>query len=471
MNAATDLALPILLVDDDPTTLFSAQNMLQLEGCTTVMTMEDSRQLIPLLREREIAAVLLDLQMPFISGNELLPEINHTFPHIPVIIMTAVNELEVAVTCMREGAFDYLVKPVKRERLIATVRKALELYLLRAEVSSLKQHLLSDRLEHESAFSAIVTRNKKMFSTFKYIEVVAPSRLPVLISGETGVGKELIARSIHALSGRKGAFVSVNSAGLDDAMFSDTLFGHKKGAFTGADQVRDGLITHAAGGTLFLDEIGDLNEASQAKLLRLLQENEYYPLGSDTPKKSDARIVVATNQDLHKLIALGKFRKDLFYRLRAHQIHIPPLRERKEDIPLLVDHFLAEAAVELRKKKPTPPPELITLLSAAEIPGNIRELRAMIFDAVARHKTGILSMDSFKEILQHERAHEQTETSASSSPGLLFDNAGRFPTLKEAEHFLIAEALKRAGGNQGIAASLLGITRQALNKRLNRNNR
>ena len=189
-----------------------------------------------------------------------------------------------------------------------------------------------------------------MSSIFQYCEVVAKSQQPVIIIGETGVGKELIAKAIHDLSGLRGKFVPVNVAGLDDNMFSDTLFGHKKGAFTGADQTRSGLIAQASGGTLFLDEIGDLAELSQVKLLRLLQEQEYYPVGSDIPMVSDARIIAATNRDLRKLTEAGKFRNDLYFRLCAHQVHIPPLRERLDDIPVLLDHFLDEAAKTFKKK-------------------------------------------------------------------------------------------------------------------------
>jgi PAS domain S-box-containing protein len=215
---------------------------------------------------------------------------------------------------------------------------------LQMEMVSLKNRLLTDQLEHEEAFSAIVTRSKQMRAIFQYVEVIAGSEQPVLITGDTGVGKELFARAIHTVSSRKGDFVAVNVAGLDDMMFSDTLFGHRKGAYTGADQSRGGLIARASGGTLFLDEIGDLSESSQVKLLRLLQERTYYTLGSDVLQETDARIVVATNQNIKDLISKGRFREDLYYRLGAHQIHIPPLRERKDDIPLLLQYFLEEAA-------------------------------------------------------------------------------------------------------------------------------
>ncbi len=240
-----------------------------------------------------------------------------------------------------------------------------------------------------------------MRSTFKYIESIAVTSQPVLITGKTGVGKELIARTIHRLSGRKGTLAAVNVTGLDDTTFSDTLFDHKRGAFTGADRVRAGLIEKAANGTLFLDETGDLHPTSQVKLLRLLQEREYYPLGADVPRPSNARIVVATNRDLLALQASGTFRADLYYRLLLHRINVPPLRERRDDIPLLVEFFLQRAADELGKTKPTPPPELFILLALYDFPGNIRELQTMIFDAVSRHESWKLSLTGFKEIIRH----------------------------------------------------------------------
>lgn len=459
---------PIMLVDDEPQILKSFSVMLRSSGFKNVVTVNDSREVIPLLSKQEAALVILDLSMPNMPGAQVLAEINNSFPQIPVIIMTAMNELETAVECMKSGAFDYLVKPVERSRFEASVRKAAELSALRNEVYSLKQHLLKGQLENESFFSSIITINKKIRAIFQYVEVIAVTQQPVLITGETGAGKELFAKSVHDVSGRKGNFIAVNVAGLDDTMFSDTLFGHKKGAYTGADDAREGLISQASGGTLFLDEIGDTNESSQVKLLRLLQEHKYYPLGSDVPKQSDVRIVVATNQDLQKLIGEGRFRKDLYYRLRAHQINIPPLRERREDIPLLLNHFLEEAAISMNKKKPTPPNELITLISTYDFPGNVRELQAMVYDAVARHKSGILSMESFKDIIGQEMMSRAPSISAASEDSAPYNPSGRFPTLKETESRLIEKALDIANGNQGIAASLLGITRQALNKRLNR---
>jgi DNA-binding NtrC family response regulator len=360
-----------------------------------------------------------------------------------------------------------MVKPVEKSRLIAGVRRAVELQELQRENRLLKAHVLSDRLEHPEAFAEIISRSDRMRSVFQYIEAIAASPQPVLITGETGVGKELVARAVHALSRRKGTFVAVNVAGLDDNVFADTLFGHRKGAFTGADQARSGLVEQAAAGTLFLDEIGDLSVASQVKLLRLLQDGEYFPLGSDVAKRSDARVVVATNQELRTLQDPGRFRKDLYYRLRAHHIHIPPLRERLDDLPVLAEHFLEQAAQTLGKKKPVPPHELVVLLSTYHFPGNVRELQTMILDAVSAHKSGILSLDAIKAHIQEQRG--MTEPGArepvQGAHGML-SFSEQLPTLKQAEDLLIGESMRRAKGNQAIAALSLGITRQALNRRL-----
>jgi DNA-binding NtrC family response regulator len=230
------------------------------------------------------------------------------------------------------------------------------------------------------------------------------------------------------------------------------------------------LLARASGGTLFLDEIGDLKESTQIKLLRLLEEKQYYPLGSDAPMTTDARIVCATHHCLSKLLTAGEFRKDLYFRLHAHHVHIPPLRERMEDLPLLLDHCLEDAAQSFGKKKPTPPPEILTLLSVYHFPGNVRELRSMVFDAVAQHRSGVLSLESFRKALKKDPSvpAEAAETTDMSAIEIPFQPSSRLPTIREAVDRLVAEAMKRSGNNRGVAALQLGITREALNKRLAR---
>ncbi len=458
-------SLPVVLVDDESTVLLSSRMILGSAGIKHVKTLEDSRRLMPLLAEQEVSLVVLDLFMPYLSGTQLLPEIVREHPEIPVIVMTASQEIETAVACMKEGAFDYLVKPVEESRFVSSVKRALEMRALRRQMDALKRSLITDRLEHGEAFSNIVTGSRKMRSLFQYLEAVAGSGEPVLITGETGTGKELLAQSVHRLSGRSGEFVPVNVAGLDDALFSDTLFGHRKGAFSGADANREGMVARAAGGTLFLDEIGDLTPASQVKLLRLLQEGQYYPLGSDVAKVSDVRILCATHRDLAARMAEESFRSDLYYRLSVHQVDIPPLRKRREDIPALVAFFAAEAAASLDKKVPEAPPELLTLLENYHFPGNVREIRAMVFDAVARHTSGpVLAAKSFRKTIKHKVNAPAGRNRVAREA----DTDDRFPNLKEAERKHIEEALRRAGGNQGTAAALLGISRPALNRRLAR---
>ena len=457
---------PVVLVDDESTVLLSSKMILNSAGIKNILTVEDSRELMPLLARQECAVVVLDLFMPYLSGSQLLPEIVREYPDLPVVVMTASQEVESAVSCMKEGALDYLVKPVEESRFTSSIKRALELRTLRRQVDALKHYLISDNLEHGEAFAAIVTVSRKMRALFQYLEAVAGSGEPVLITGETGVGKELLAEAVHRLSGRVGLYISINMAGLDDTLFSDTLFGHRKGAYSGADSAREGLVARAAGGTLFLDEIGDLTPASQVKLLRLLQERQYYPLGSDMAKVSDVRIVCATNRELNRLMMDEEFRSDLYFRLSVHHVEVPPLRERREDINILLSHFIQEAAGALEKKPPEPPPELLTQLKNYHFPGNVRELRAMVFDAVARHSSGkVLATKSFrKSILAQQTAGGMEQGGAD----VAVSSDGRFLTLKEAEQVHIEEALRRASGNQGIAATLLGISRPALNRRLAR---
>lgn len=454
----------VLLVDDEAPFLRSLSIALERRGgINHIYRCEDSREVMAMIAREPIGLVLLDLTMPYLSGETLLQQIVEEYPEIGVIIVSGLNQLETAVNCIRLGAYDYFVKTTEEDRLIGGIRRAIHSQEIRLENQEMRKRFLTDTLERPDVFAGIITQDKGMRSVFQYLEAVSASSQPVLICGESGVGKELIAHAIHTLSKRAGPVVSVNVAGLDDNVFADTLFGHHRGAFTGADKARAGMIEQAAGGTLFLDEIGDLSLTSQVKLLRLLQEGEYYPLGSDRPKRIRARVVVATHQDLGRKQQAGEFRKDLYYRLRTHQVDIPPLRRRKGDIPLLLEHFLAEAAAELGKSVPTVPKELQVLLANHAFPGNVRELRALAFDAMSQHKSRVMSMEVFRRALGQQDVLSVPEGETESA---LFSQMQPLPTLNEAGELLVAEAMRRAQGNQSIACRLLGISQPALSKRL-----
>ncbi|RNC68450.1 MAG: sigma-54-dependent Fis family transcriptional regulator [Desulfuromonadales bacterium] len=463
MKTTTYPDFGILLVDDEPAWLKSLSLTLRSRaGINNVHLCQESREVMGLLEKGGIGLVLLDLTMPHLSGEALLQQIGEAHPEIMTIIVSGLNQLETAVRCMKLGAFDYFVKTDEEDRLVGGVLRAIRMQELQHEVRTMSDRVLSRDLQHPEAFIDIVTSDRSMHDIFTYVEAVAPSHQPLLITGESGVGKELFARAVHALSRCSGPLVAVNVAGLDDTVFADTLFGHVRGAYTGADQARPGMIEQAGSGTLFLDEIGDLSIASQVKLLRLLQEGEYFPLGSDRPKRMNARIVVATHCNLAAKEAAGTFRRDLYYRLCTHHIHVPALRERPGDIPLLLDYFLGEAAKSLGKRKPTPPKELPQILSTYSFPGNVRELRGMVYNAVSLHKERILSMDSFLKAMGHSRT-EQAIPAENQNPFRSFE---RLPTFVEAAELLVDEAISRANGVQAIAARLLGISPPALNKRL-----
>lgn len=454
----------VLLVDDEPAFLRSLSIALERRGgINHIYHCEDSQQVMPLLAQEPIGLVLLDLTMPHLSGEALLRQIVEEYPDIAVIIVSGMNQLETVVNCIRLGAYDYFVKTSEEERLISGISRAIANQEIRLENQEMRKRFLNDTLERPEVFANIITQDKGMRSVFQYLEAISASSQPVLICGESGVGKELIAQAIHTLSNRNGPLVCVNVAGLDDSVFADTLFGHHRGAFTGADKARAGMVEQAAGGTLFLDEIGDLSLVSQVKLLRLLQEGEYYPLGSDRPKRIRARVIVATHHELAKKQQAGEFRKDLYYRLRTHQVEVPPLRRRKGDIPLLLEHFLAEAAQELAKSIPTVSKELPILLANYEFPGNIRELRALVFDAMSQHKSRMLSMEVFRRALGEQAAPLIEENEHTFAP---FSQMKILPKLNEVGDILVIEAMHRAQDNQSLAARLLGISQPALSKRL-----
>ena len=461
MNPILYPPLPLLLVDDEKAWLRSFSLTLKSTGgLNNLILCDDSRKVLGILAAREVGVILLDLNMPYLSGEELLAEILIQYPEVPVIIISGMNQVETAVRCIKQGAFDYFVKAVEVERLIAGIHRALKLQKLSREHLAASQRLLQEGPKNPDAFSEIITRSPKMLRIFKFIEAIADDAGPVLITGESGTGKELIARVLHRLGRPSGPWLTLNVAGLSETDLNLALFGDemKEGG-------RPGLLDKACGGTLFLDEIGEIPLGCQARLLRLAQGGERAG-GWDSPRKTACPPALSTSHNLEEKVAAGSFRRDFYYRLRQNHLPLPPLRERFEDLPLLLEHFLEEAAEAQGKRKPTAPPELITLLETHFFPGNVRELRAMVQRAVIAHRSHKLSMEVFREeivqgaALPWESAHDE----GAVLPKLIFP--GPLPTLSESAELMVDEALARAKGNQSIAASLLGITRQALNQRL-----
>ena len=459
-------AFPILIVDDEANVRMSVDVALRSAGLCNTVQVTDAVQVLPVLRAvAGHAIVLLDLIMPNRHGEELLQEIMEEFPEALVVIVSGVNDLGVAVDCMRKGASDYIVKPIEETRLTSCVRRLLEILELRDVNAALKRGMSGGGLKRPEHFARIVTGAAVMRSLFHYVEAVARSEEPILVTGETGVGKELFAKAFHDASERKGAFVAINMCGLDANLISDTLFGHVRGAYTGADTDRPGFVEKAADGTLFLDEIGNVGLECQMKLLRLLQEREFTPLGSDVSKLSRARIVAATNADLSKAVEDGTFRKDLYFRLHQHHLHIPPLRERMEDLVPLLEHFIEEASRALGRPTPSYPKELAVHLRCHGFPGNVRELKAMAFDATAKCRGGQLAIaDFFGPAYSSAKAGEGIADGESFAA--VVEKLDSLPTLKESQKILLHEALRRTGGSQKAAARLLGVTQQAISQRV-----
>ncbi len=441
----------ILIVDDEKNIRSGLALAMDLEGYET-LTAEDGASAWALMGKKNVDLVITDLRMPNMSGEQLLQKIASAYPRLPVIILTGHGTIETAVEAMRMGAIDFFTKPVELDRLSLVVKKALsntDLYVehekLKAEVATLKARNRYDR---------IVGKSQKMVALMETVAQVAPTRASVLITGESGVGKELVADALHELGSRsKGPFVKVHCAALSASLLESELFGHEKGSFTGAVAQKKGRFELADGGTIFLDEIGEIDGATQVKLLRVLQEKEFERVGGEKPVTVDVRIICATNRDLLKEIEKGTFREDLYYRLNVVHLDVPPLRERKDDIPLLMTSFLTLFNKENDKSLEGFSNGAKKALLSYDWPGNIRELRNSIESAV------VLSRSSVIEVEDLPPSVRLADTSAQLSLEVGI-------TLAEAEKQLIISTLAQCGGNKTRAAEVLGIGRKTLHRKL-----
>ena len=459
-------AFPILVVDDEELWLHGISlTMEHYGGFANIVKCQDSRLVMDILAEKQIGLILLDLVMPNLSGEKLLHMIVESYPEIPVIVITGMNQTEIGLRCIKIGAFDFFVKTVGKDELIISVHRAIRLLEMKNLNDKLEKHFLSERLSKPEAFSDIITQDHRMKSIFRYIEAVSQSPKPLLISGESGTGKEMIACAAHRVSCPDEPFVSVNISGLDDNIFSDTLFGHVKGAYTGAENNRLGLIKKAGSGVVFLDEIGDLSMLSQTKLLRILQEGEYMPLGSDEFLKTNARFFFATNKNLNQLIEEGKFRKDLYYRIGTHHVQIPPLRERHHDLLLLINYFIDSASASMEIVPPTWQSEMLICLKDYNFPGNVRELSSIIYDVVSQTAGKSISIETLKQFLRPIiNQLELDKFGYNQDNSIVFSQY--LPTLNQINRILIEEAMRRSNGNQTNAAGILGISQPSLSRRL-----
>lgn len=454
-----------LVVDDEPEFLKSIRRGLQLAGFSNVVLESDPCRAAAYVRQEKPADVaILDLTMPGMSGIELLELIKCISPVTECIMVTGANEAGPAVTCLKKGAHDYLVKPVLPAELIAVIHKALERKNL-LEILRLGKQAKVPVLVNAEPFRSIVTRSAGMFRILKEAELHAGSDMPVLITGESGTGKELFARAIHMASPRAGGtFLPVNMSALSGTLFDAEFFGHTKGSFTGALQDRQGYLEAAAGGTLFLDEIGSLPLEFQGKLLRVLQEGEYFKLGTSKPRSVDVRFVAATNADLQQLQEEGSFRRDLFYRLCGAWLHLPPLRERKEDIPLLVKAVLNERGCDPCREIPDP---TWTILQSHDYPGNIRELRAAISSALNLAREGPLLPRFLPAHLRTLPAPSPRQAATTPiTPVASSDFPDGIVPLEEAEKRYITSVYRHTGGNKLQTARLLDIALNTLRRKL-----
>jgi two-component system response regulator HydG len=444
-------AKPNLMVVDD---LDSARQMMKrtLARSYDVYDFGAIAEALPALDRAEFDAIVTDLRMPGIDGIEGLRRFKAKVPDIPVILVTAFATVDTAVEAMKAGAFDYLTKPFEPEELEIVVARAVEHARIRRDNARLRS-----ALSGEFTIQGIVGRSQAMKDVISILERIAPSDVPILVEGESGTGKDLLARAAHAMSSRaSGPYVALNMSAIPENLAEAELFGHEKGAFTGAEQARAGFFAEAEGGTLFLDEVGLLPPALQPKLLRVLQDGEYIPVGSRKPRRANVRVIAATNEDLARNVKAGKFREDLWFRLRVVPVRLPPLRERREDVPLLVEHFVKKHAARLARPPLSPDPEAMKALLDHSWPGNIRELEHAI-------ERGLLLARGEAIVL----ADLPPELSPPADAGAGAE--GRYRRARDAwERKFFEDLLREAGGSVGKAAELAGVHRSTLYEKLAR---
>ena len=439
----------ILVVDDERGLCLGLQEVLQREGYA-VDAANDATAALQLAQERLYNLVLTDIRMPGLDGLELLRQIRARSPDTLLILMTAYGTVENAVQAMKAGAYDYLVKPLDMQRFRALVLKALEFQALVAE-----NHELRLRLRKRSEPNPLVGQSESMRAVSQLVDEVAQSDVTVLVEGESGTGKEIVARSIHLKSLRHAKpFISVNCAALPEQLLEAELFGHVKGAFTGAIASRPGRFQLADGGTLFLDEIADLSPKGQGDLLRVLEDGTFRMVGGTETVRGNVRVVAATNKNLQEAVAAGKFREDLLYRLQIVPIHMPPLRERAEDIPLLINTFFEHFCARHKRRRKTMSPEALQLCQRFPWPGNVRQLRNLIERLVITCKRAAVAVEDLPDFLQ---AHDRQSALFAIRPGM---------SLAEVEKLLIRQTLTHVTANRDEAAGLLGIGRRTLQYKL-----
>lgn len=438
----------ILVIDDEKNIRQGLQTALELEGYEVLLA-SDGKEGLEIAMREAVDLIITDLRMPGISGEEVLKRVSSETPGVPVIVLTGHGTVESAVDAMRSGAYDFLTKPLNLDRLSLLVKRALQNREL-----ILQHRDLEKEVENRKTFEHIIGKSPAMLKVFDVVKRVASTKASVLITGESGVGKELIANAIHNLSPRKDKpYIKVHCAALAESLLESELFGHEKGSFTGALARKKGRFELAHSGTIFLDEIGEIDQTVQIKILRVLQEKTFERVGGEDTLEVDVRIITATNKDLEKEVSLGKFREDLFYRLNVVCIHVPPLRERKDDIPLLITAFIKEFAEENQKKIEGIETKARSVLYAYDWPGNIRQLRNCIESAVVMSSSSVITLDDLPPTIRSGIESSSLQIPIGS-------------TMSEAEKQIILQTLSANNGNKSKTAEILMIGRKTLHRKL-----